>query len=94
MLAGSQLNQLAERRRLLVMEADLQRALIALECENLRAKWSGVAALRQQVASASPLLAVGAAVAGLLAVRHRRKLGGWLAVVPTVLRLARLLKAK
>lgn len=77
MLAGQELNELAERRRLLVAEAELHRSLIAWERENLR---SGLDALREARGGfklGGRWLAGAGALAGLLTVRHWRKLWRW-----------------
>ena len=92
MFAQRQLNELAERRRLLVMEADLHRSLISLERESLRARLTDLREAREKVASHSPLLIAGGAVAGLLAMRHWRKLARWLPAALTALRWAQSLK--
>jgi hypothetical protein len=86
---AKQLNELAERRRLLVMESDLHRSLLILERENLRARLAGLRAARERVAAGSPLLIAGGAVAGLLAMRHWRKLARWMPAALTVLRWVR-----
>lgn len=94
MFAKQQLNELAERRRLLVMEADLHRSLIGLEREGLRERLAGLLAAREKVASNSPWLIAGSAVAGLVAVRHWRKLARLLPAALTALRWVRALKNK
>ncbi len=83
------MNELAERRRLLVLEADLHRSLLDLECENLRARLAGLRAARERVAAGSPVLIAGGTVAGLLAVRHWRKLARWIPAALTALRWVR-----
>jgi hypothetical protein len=91
---AKQLNKLAERRRLLVMEADLHRSLLGLERQNLRARLADLRAARERVAAGSPLLIAGGAVAGLLAVRHWRKLARWIPSALTALRWVQSLKNK
>ena len=93
MPAKQQLSELAERRRLLVLEAELHRSLLGLERENLRAQLAGFQAVREKVQAASPLLMVGAAAVGLLAFRHRRKFSGWLSALPAVFHLIRFWRA-
>lgn len=78
MFARQRLNALAERRHLLVLEADLHRRLIAVERESLRARWAGLRAAGELVGSHKPLFMMGGAVAGLFVVRHWRKLARWL----------------
>ena len=94
MFAKQQLNDLAERRRLLVMEADLHRSLIVLERESLRARIADLQAARERVSSNSPWLIAGGAVAGLLAMRHWRKLAGWIPAALTALRWVQSMKSK
>jgi len=76
---AKKLNDLTERKWLIVLEADLHRSLVQLECANLRARLdSAHAAIR----SGGPWLLAGGAVAGLVAARHWRGLARW---VPTAL---------
>jgi hypothetical protein len=77
MFAKGQLNELAEHKRLLLLEADLHRNLIGLECEKLRAQLAPLNEMRERVVASSPWLVAGSAVAGLLAMRHWRKLIRW-----------------
>ena len=88
------MNELAERRRLLVMEADLHRSLIGLEREGLRERLAGLQAAREKVASNSPWLIAGGTVAGLLAMRHWRTLARWIPTTLTALRWVHSLKNK
>ena len=88
------MNDLAERRRLLVMEADLHRSLISLERESLRARIADLHAARERASSNSPWLIAGGAVAGLLAMRHWRKLAGWIPAALTALRWVQSMKSK
>jgi hypothetical protein len=90
MFEKGQMNELAERRRLLVMEAELHRSLIGMECESLRERLAGLQAARKKVAASHPLMIAGGAVAGLLALRHWRKLASW---GPTVFAGLRWMKA-
>ena len=94
MFAKRQMNDLAERRRLLVAEADLHRGLIRLERENLRARLGELQAARELVATSHPLLITGGAVAGLLAVRYSRQLTDWIPAALTALRWMRSLGGK
>ena len=86
MFAKQRLNELAGRRRLLVIEADLHRSLIGLERESLRERLAGLRAARGKAAANRPLLIAGGAVAGLLAMRHWRKLARWIPPVFAALR--------
>lgn len=92
MFAKQRLNELAERRRLLVMEADLHRSLIGLERERFRERLAGLRAAREKVASNSPWLVAVSTVAGLLALRHRSKLVRWITAALTAFRWAQSLK--
>jgi hypothetical protein len=94
MFAQRQMNELAERRRLLVMEADLHRNLISLERESLHARIAALREARERVTSSKPLLLAGSAVAGLVAMRHWRKLARWIPAALTALRVAQSLKSK
>lgn len=91
---AQQMNELAERRRLLVMEADLHRSLIGLERERLRERLASLRAVQEKVSSHSPWLVAGSAVAGVIAMRHWRKLARWLPAALTAMRWVRLLKRK
>lgn len=90
MSARKSLNELAERRRMLVLESDLHRNLIALDCQNLRARLTGWSAARERMKAGGPWLAAGGAVAGVLAIRHWRKLARW---IPTALIAVRWVKS-
>ena len=94
MFANQQLNELAERRRLLVMEADLHRSLVGLERARLLERLPRMPAARGQVATNRPLLIAGGAVAGLLAMRHWRKLARWLPAALAAQRWVQSLKVK
>jgi len=92
MFARRQLNQLAERKRLLAMEAELHRSLIGLGREELGSRLAGVQAMREQVFAKKPLLLVGAGLAGLLAMRDWRKVVRWAPAVLTAWRWMRALR--
>ena len=94
MCTQKQLNALAERRRLLALEADLHRSLILLERERLRSKLDWIHQARESVAAGGPWIAAGGAVAGLLAARHWRKLAKWIPAGLTALRWVKSLKRK
>jgi len=82
MSATPPLTGLAERKRLLVLQADLHRTLLCAECVNVRQRLNWLNEARQQARSAYPWLAVGAAVVGLVAAWRGRTLAKW---VPTAL---------
>jgi hypothetical protein len=92
MFAKQQLNELIERREMLKLEADLHRAVIGLECESLRARLAELQAARGRVAAGGPWFIAGGTVAGLLALRHWRKLARRLPTAVTVLRWVQSLK--
>lgn len=89
MSAQQQMTELAERRRLLLLEAELHRSIIGLECQALRGHLASLSAFRGQVAGGKPWFIGAAAVAGLLAARHWRKVIRWLPFVLTVWRFWR-----
>ena len=86
MFTQQEMNKLAEHKRLLLLEAEVHRRLIGLECENLRARLSVLNEARERVAAGGPWLVVGSAVAGLVAMRHWRKLIQWAPAALSVLR--------
>ena len=75
MSAPKELNELAERKRWLVLQADLQRTLIKAECVRLHSRLDSA---RETARLASPWLLAAGAVAGLLAVKQRRHLARWI----------------
>lgn len=77
MFAKEELKALAERKRLLLLEADLHRSLIGLEYESLRKQLAPLNEARERIAAGGPWLVAGSAVAGVLAVRHWRKVIQW-----------------
>ena len=91
-MLAKELNELAERRRLLVMEADLHRSLIGLECENLRGRFTTVREAGGIAAAGSPLLMAGGALAGFLGLRYWRHLAKWVPMAWTAFRWWRSLK--
>ena len=80
---------LAERKRLLVLQADLHRAALRAEVASVRDRLNWVQAARDKVGAASPWLALGAGVVGILAARRWRTLVRWM---PTALAALRWLK--
>jgi hypothetical protein len=71
------LNELAERKRLLILEADLHRTIIGVECRGLRSRVESLNGLRGQISAKRPWFIGGGALAGLMALRHWRKLLRW-----------------
>lgn len=94
MPAQERLNDLAERRRLLVLESDLHRSVVQLELESLRGRVAGLRELRERLSAGSPWLVGGSALAGLVAVRHWRKLAHWIPAAFAALRWVRSLKGR
>lgn len=81
------MNELAERKRLLIAKADLNRSLIGLECQQLRDRWASAGDLAR---GKRWWLIGGACVAGgLLLTRPGRGFIRWL---PTVIATWRSLK--
>jgi hypothetical protein len=79
MLQKRELNELAARKQLLVLESSLNRELIMAQWQDLRAQ------LRPDNLPRLPFsgtwLVAGSALAGLLAVRHRRTWIRWMPMV-------------
>ncbi len=94
MFAKQQMNALAERRRLLAKESELHRTLIRLECKSLQKRFAGINAARERVKLGGPWLATGGTIAGLLAVRHWRKLARWAPAALTALRWVKALRSR
>ena len=83
---------LAERKRLLVLQADLHRAVLRAEYVSVRARLSWLNGAGGQARSASRWLAAGAAATGLLAAWRGRKLAGWIPAAITAWRVWKKLK--
>ena len=94
MFAPERLNEVAQRRRLLVLESDLHRSLIILERERLRVQLAGIHAARERLAAGGPWLVAGGLLAGLLAVRHGSRLVRWLPTAWAAWHWARSLKGR
>lgn len=86
--------ELAERKRLLVLQADLHRAVLRAELAGVRARLEWLQSARDTVGAASPWLAMGAGVAGILAARRWRNLVRWIPTALAALRWIRKLKPK
>lgn len=93
MLASQELKKLAERKQLLLLEVELHRSIIGLECENLRARLVPLNEARESIATGGPWLAAGSAIAGLLAVRHWRKVIRWAPLAVSALRWLKKIRA-
>lgn len=94
MPAKEQLNDLAERRRLLLLEADLHRNVIRLECENIRKRVSALASIGERMKAGSPWVMAGSAVASIFALRHWRKVVKWTPAALGALRWIKSLKRR
>lgn len=79
MSAPGEMNELADRKRLLIAQADLHRTILQAEMARCQAR---VDAARQGIRAGGPWLAAGSALAGLLLARKWRTVAGW---VPTAL---------
>lgn len=94
MPANEGLTELTERKRLLILEADLHRSVIGMERANIRARLSALDEVRQRAAAGGPWLLAGSAVAGLIAVRKWRSLAQWIPMAFTAVRWMRALKTR
>ncbi len=79
MSASQGMNDLADRKRLLVAQADLHRTILQAEVARCQSRLD---AARQGLKAGGPWLAAGSAVAGLLLARKWRSVAGW---IPTAL---------
>ncbi|MEW6158607.1 MAG: hypothetical protein AB1813_14335 [Verrucomicrobiota bacterium] len=86
MPAQRPLEDLRERKRLLVLQADLHRALLRAEFLSARERLSWLSDAQSTARSAGPWLSLGAAAIGLLAAWRARKLARW---IPAALALWR-----
>jgi len=86
------MNELLERKRLLLLQADLHRALLRNECTKMGTRLSWLHEARDKVRSASPWLAVGAGVVSLLAARRWRNLTPWIPQILAIWRWVQKLK--
>lgn len=71
------LTPLEERKRMIVLQADLHRSLLQAELVGLRSQFDRLGEARDKVRAAGPWLGVVAAVAGVFAARNWRSLAGW-----------------
>lgn len=78
MSAGHPLMELAERKRLLVLQADLHRTMLRAEGLNACARLSWLNQARHQARAAGPWLAAGMATVGLVAAWRGYKLATWI----------------
>jgi len=88
------MNELAERRRLLVMEAAMHRSLISWELAGIADQFDYLQTARARLSANSPLWVAGGAVAGLLTVRHWRTMKRGISVALVALRWIRFATSK
>ena len=86
--------ELAERKRLLLLQADLHRTVLRAELASARARLEWLQSARDKVGAASPWLALGAGVAGILAARRWRNVVRWIPTALAAWRWLRKLKAE
>lgn len=89
MFAQKELNQLAERKRLLILESALHRDLLALECARLRSRLAPLDNTLDRLGRLRPWLMAGSALAGLLAAKGWRKPLRWIPTAMTAWRWLR-----
>jgi hypothetical protein len=77
MSAQKELKSLAERKRLLRLEADLHRASLRAEIIRARERIEWVSQVRETITGNPLVLAGGGALAGFLALRNWRSLAKW-----------------
>jgi len=85
--------ELAERKRLLMLQADVHRAILNAELAGVRDRLNWVQAARDKVGAASPWLALGAGVVGILAARRWRAAVRWIPAALAALRWLKKLRA-
>jgi hypothetical protein len=78
MSQAQQLNDLAARKQLLLLEADLHRGIIGIEYQSLRGRFVPLMDIGGQFSSRNPWYIGGSALAGLFAMRHWRKVVRWM----------------
>ena len=81
MFAKKALSEVADRKRLLIAQSDVHRALLRAEWVRARSRWEGMVATGEKLRS-SPWLLVGGAVVGLVAARKWRSV---LKILPVAL---------
>lgn len=78
MFAGSELEKLEETKRLLVVQAELQRSRLCLEAAGWSARLQELQTVQRSFTAYRGLLLAGAAVAGLIAARRGGSLLRWI----------------
>ncbi|HNQ88107.1 MAG TPA: hypothetical protein PKM73_05805 [Verrucomicrobiota bacterium] len=74
------MTELQERKRLVQLQAELQRTLLRAEVATVRARWSWLKDIRETARSTSPWWTTGAAILGLLAAWRGRSAARWIPV--------------
>lgn len=69
--------ELEDRKRMIVVQADLHRALLQAELVRVRARLDRLDEARERFRAAGPWLAVAGAVGGVIAARKWRSLAAW-----------------
>lgn len=90
MFAGSELEKLEETKRLLVVQAEIQRSRLCLEAAGWSARLQELQNVQRSFTAYRGLLLAGAAVAGLVAARRGSSLLRW---IPAALGLWRSVRA-
>ncbi len=80
MLAQRKLTKLQESKRALLVRSDMHRAVIRSEYEDTRARLAWMHEAKSKLHSASPWIAAGAGVVGLLAARRVGGLSRWIPI--------------
>lgn len=78
MPARHERDELAKRRRLLVLETGLHRAALRAEASRIRDGLGWVTQTRSKLRAAAPWFALAAAVAGVVAAGRWRRLASWI----------------
>jgi len=92
-MPAQNLTSLAERKRILVLQADLHRAILEMEIARARSGWQWIRDLRERATGHSWWVAGGGALAGFLILRRWRKALKWIPAAMTAWRWLRKLKA-
>jgi hypothetical protein len=72
------MTELQERKRLIVLQSDLHRALVRAEVANVRAQWGWLIGARAQARSAGLWLGLGTSALGLWAAWRGHRLARWI----------------
>jgi hypothetical protein len=74
MFAEPRLKELEDAKRLVLLQAEIHRGLLRLECQTLFDRFGRLSSAGVGAAASPPLVIAGTAVAGVLAVRYWRTL--------------------